>query len=140
MPQITVSDQDARILRELLNAKSWTCAGRPHTDSRKVQGTLYQVEDMLQRVLDQLPGTSRSACEPHVFGGLKASGYSFSGDLKVSGYLCFYSGYLCFYSFFVSSRTKGGPPFGGKVGRFLRRSQVLPEELNLCRSWSGSRQ
>ncbi len=56
MPQITISDQDATILRELLNAKLMDMRREtPHTDSRRFRETLYQVEGMLQRVLDQLP-------------------------------------------------------------------------------------
>ena len=56
MPQITISDQDATILRELLNAKLVDMRREtPHTDSRRFRETLYQVEGMLQRVLDQLP-------------------------------------------------------------------------------------
>jgi hypothetical protein len=56
VPQITVSDQDARILRELLNAKLVDMRREtPHTDSRRFRETLYQVEETLQRVLDQLP-------------------------------------------------------------------------------------
>jgi hypothetical protein len=56
VPQITISDQDATILRELLNAKLVDMRREtPHTDSRRFRETLYQVEGMLQRVLDQLP-------------------------------------------------------------------------------------
>lgn len=56
MPQITISDHDARILRDLLNAKLVDMRREtPHTDSRRFRETLYQVEETLQRVLDQLP-------------------------------------------------------------------------------------
>jgi hypothetical protein len=56
VPQITISDQDARILRDLLNAKLVDMRREtPHTDSRSFRETLYQVEETLQRVLDQLP-------------------------------------------------------------------------------------
>jgi hypothetical protein len=56
VPQITVSDQDARILRELLKAKLVDMRREtPHTDSRSFRETLYEVEGTLQRVLDQLP-------------------------------------------------------------------------------------
>lgn len=56
MPQITISDQDARILRDLLNAKLVDMRREtPHTDSRRFRETLYQVEETLQRVLEQLP-------------------------------------------------------------------------------------
>ena len=56
MPQIAVSDQDATILRELLNAKLVDLRREiSHTDSPRFRETLYQVEGMLQRVLDQLP-------------------------------------------------------------------------------------
>jgi hypothetical protein len=56
VPQITVSDQDARILRQLLNAKLVDMRREtPHTDSRSFRETLYEVEETLQRVLDQLP-------------------------------------------------------------------------------------
>jgi hypothetical protein len=56
VPQITVSDQDASILRELLNAKLVDLRRETsHTDSPRFRETLYQVEGTLQRVLDQLP-------------------------------------------------------------------------------------
>ena len=56
MPQITISDQDASILRELLKAKLVDMRREtPHTDSRRFREELYQVEETLQRVLDQLP-------------------------------------------------------------------------------------
>jgi hypothetical protein len=56
VPQITVSDQDANILRELLNAKLVDLRRETsHTDSPRFRETLYQVEATLQRVLDQLP-------------------------------------------------------------------------------------
>ena len=56
MPQITISDQDANILRELLNAKLVDLRRETsHTDSPRFRATLYQVEATLQRVLDQLP-------------------------------------------------------------------------------------
>ena len=56
MPQITVSDQDASILRELLEAKLVDLRRETsHTDSPRFRETLYQVEGTLQRVLDQLP-------------------------------------------------------------------------------------
>jgi hypothetical protein len=56
VPQITVSDQDARILRELLKAKLVDMRREtPHTDSRSFRETLYEVEETLQRMLDQLP-------------------------------------------------------------------------------------
>jgi hypothetical protein len=56
VPQIAVSDQDATILRELLNAKLVDLRREiSHTDSPRFRETLYQVEVMLQRVLDQLP-------------------------------------------------------------------------------------
>ncbi|MET0211643.1 MAG: hypothetical protein ABW292_01515 [Vicinamibacterales bacterium] len=56
MPQITISDQDASILRELLKAKLVDMRREtPHTDSRRFREGLYQVEETLQRVLDQLP-------------------------------------------------------------------------------------
>ena len=56
MPQLTISDQDASILRELLNAKLVDMRREtPHTDSRSFRETLYEVEATLQRLLDQLP-------------------------------------------------------------------------------------
>jgi hypothetical protein len=56
VPQIAVSEQDATILRELLNAKLVDLRREiSHTDSPRFRETLYQVEGMLQRVLDQLP-------------------------------------------------------------------------------------
>ena len=56
MPQLNISDQDASILRQLLNAKLVDLRREtPHTDSRSFRETLYEVEATLQRVLDQLP-------------------------------------------------------------------------------------
>lgn len=56
MPQLNISDQDASILRELLNAKLVDLRRETsHTDSPRFRATLYQVEATLQRVLDQLP-------------------------------------------------------------------------------------
>jgi hypothetical protein len=56
VPQLNISDQDASILRELLNAKLVDMRREtPHTDSRSFRETLYEVEATLQRVLDQLP-------------------------------------------------------------------------------------
>jgi hypothetical protein len=56
VPQITISDQDASILRELLEAKLVDLRREEsHTDSPRFRETLYQVEGTLQRVLDQLP-------------------------------------------------------------------------------------
>jgi hypothetical protein len=56
VPQLTISDQDASILRELLNAKLVDLRREEsHTDSPRFRETLYRVEATLQRVLDQLP-------------------------------------------------------------------------------------
>ena len=65
MPQITVSDQDASILRELLEAKLVDLRRETsHTDSPRFRETLYQVEGTLQRVLDQLPKDLAVGSEP----------------------------------------------------------------------------
>jgi hypothetical protein len=56
MPQISLSDGDAGILRELLDAKLVELHREiSHTDSPRFRDTLYQVEGMLQRLLAQLP-------------------------------------------------------------------------------------
>ena len=56
MPQITLSDHDASIVRELIKAKLVELLREtPHTDSPRFRATLYEVEATLQRVLDQLP-------------------------------------------------------------------------------------
>ena len=56
MPQISLSDGDAGILREFLEAKLVELRREiARTDSHRFRDTLYQVEGMLQRVLAQLP-------------------------------------------------------------------------------------
>jgi hypothetical protein len=60
-PQQTLSmtDADANILKEVLDAKLVELRREiSHTDSRRFRDTLYQVEGMLQRVLEQLPTTA----------------------------------------------------------------------------------
>ncbi|HEY5617467.1 MAG TPA: hypothetical protein VIK60_05945 [Vicinamibacterales bacterium] len=56
MPQISLSDKDAIMLRELLDAKLVELRREiSHTDSPRFRDTLYEVEGMLGRVLAQLP-------------------------------------------------------------------------------------
>ena len=58
MPQLTISDKDAGILRELLAAKLVDLRREiSHTDSSRFRGTLHEVEGMLERLLEQLPKT-----------------------------------------------------------------------------------
>jgi hypothetical protein len=59
--QISLSEEDAAIVRETLEAKLIEL-GREisHTDSPRFRDTLYQLEGALQRLLSQLsPGGSR---------------------------------------------------------------------------------
>jgi len=54
--QISVSEQDAAILREILDAKLLDLRREvSHTDSRDFRVTLHRVEGMLERLLAQLP-------------------------------------------------------------------------------------
>jgi hypothetical protein len=56
VPQISISDKDASILQELLDAKLVELRREiSHTDSPRFRDTLYEVEGTLQRVLAQLP-------------------------------------------------------------------------------------
>ncbi|MGH9255964.1 MAG: hypothetical protein ACRD3C_15505 [Vicinamibacterales bacterium] len=56
MPQISMSDKDASMLRELLAARLVELRREiSHTDSPRFRDTLYEVEAVLLRVLDQLP-------------------------------------------------------------------------------------
>jgi hypothetical protein len=59
MPQISISDADAAILREVLEAKLVDLLREiSHTDSPRFRHTLEDVEAMLQRVLPQLPAAT----------------------------------------------------------------------------------
>ena len=59
MPQLSISDGDAVILREVLEAKLIDLRREiSHTDSRRFRHTLEDVEAMLQRLLPQLPGAT----------------------------------------------------------------------------------
>jgi hypothetical protein len=54
--QLSLSEQDAAILRELLDAKLIDLRREiSHTDSPRFRHTLEDVEAMLQRLLPQLP-------------------------------------------------------------------------------------
>ena len=56
MPQITISDRDGDILREVLDAKLIELRREiSHTDSPRFRQTLNEVEAMLERVIPQLP-------------------------------------------------------------------------------------
>jgi hypothetical protein len=56
MPQIALSDEDAGILREVLDAKLIDLRREiSHTDSPRFRHKLEEVEAMLQRLLAQLP-------------------------------------------------------------------------------------
>jgi hypothetical protein len=56
---LSMTDADANILKEVLDAKLVELRREiSHTDSRRFRDTLYQVEGMLQRVLEQLPTTA----------------------------------------------------------------------------------
>jgi hypothetical protein len=60
MPQISISDTDAEILREMLEAKLIDLRREiSHTDSPRFRHTLEDVEAMLQRLLPQLAGATR---------------------------------------------------------------------------------
>jgi hypothetical protein len=56
---LSITDADAKILKEVLSAKLVEL-GREisHTDSPRFRDTLYQVEGVLQRVIGQLPSTA----------------------------------------------------------------------------------
>lgn len=56
MSQISISDQDGDILREVLDAKLIELRREiSHTDSPRFRKTLNEVEAMLERVIPQLP-------------------------------------------------------------------------------------
>jgi hypothetical protein len=57
--QVSISDEDADILREVLDAKLRDLRLEiSHTDSPRFRETLYRIEGMLQRLLNQLPRPS----------------------------------------------------------------------------------
>lgn len=59
MVQISISEQDAGILRETLDAKLLELKREiSHTDSPRFRDTLYQLEGAVERVLAQLPDTA----------------------------------------------------------------------------------
>jgi hypothetical protein len=61
VPEISLSEQDAAILRELLDAKLLDLRREvSHTDSRDFRATLHQVEAMLERLLAQLPKSAHA--------------------------------------------------------------------------------
>lgn len=56
MVAISITEPDAAVLRELLNAKLVDLRREiSHTDSPRFRDKLYEVETVLTRVLDQLP-------------------------------------------------------------------------------------
>jgi hypothetical protein len=56
MVAISITETDASILREVLDAKLVDLRREiSHTDSPRFRDTLYQVEGALQRMLAQLP-------------------------------------------------------------------------------------
>jgi hypothetical protein len=61
MAQISISEPDASILREVLEAKLVDLRREiSHTDSPRFRDTLYQVEGMLQRVIAELSRAAQS--------------------------------------------------------------------------------
>jgi hypothetical protein len=61
MLQLSMTDEDAGILREVLDAKLVELRREIfHTDSRRFRETLHRLEDMLTRLLAQLPQTSQT--------------------------------------------------------------------------------
>ena len=61
MLQVSMIDEDAGMLRELLAAKLVELRRESsHTDSRRFRETLHQLEGMLTRLLAQLPQTSQT--------------------------------------------------------------------------------
>ena len=56
MPEISMSEQDARVLRETLEAKLIELRREiSHTDSPRFRDTLYEVDGALERLINQLP-------------------------------------------------------------------------------------
>ena len=61
MLQISLSEQDAAMLREILDSKLLDLRREvSHTDSRDFRVTLHQVESMLERLLAQLPKAAQT--------------------------------------------------------------------------------
>jgi hypothetical protein len=59
--QISISEQDASILSEVIEAKLVDLRREiSHTDSPRFRETLYQVEGMLRRLTVQLPTSTRT--------------------------------------------------------------------------------
>jgi hypothetical protein len=59
MLQLSMIDEDAGMLREVLDAKLVELRREiSHTDSRRFRETLHRLEGMLTRLLAQLPQTS----------------------------------------------------------------------------------
>ena len=55
--QISLSEEDAAILQQVLDAKQTDLRREiSHTDSPRFRNTLYQVDAMLDRLLPQLSG------------------------------------------------------------------------------------
>jgi hypothetical protein len=62
VPEISLTEQDAAMLREILDAKLLDLRREvSHTDSRDFRVTLHQVEAMVERVLAQLPRGAQRA-------------------------------------------------------------------------------
>lgn len=62
MPEISLTEQDAAMLREILDAKLLDLRREvSHTDSRDFRVTLHQVEAMVERMLAQLPRGAQRA-------------------------------------------------------------------------------
>ena len=58
MTTISITDTDAAIVREVLDAKLIDLRREiSHTDSPRFRETLYEVEGALQRLLAQIPAT-----------------------------------------------------------------------------------
>ena len=56
---LSITDADANILKVVLDAKLVELRREiSHTDSPRFRDTLYQMEGVLQRVLEQLPTTA----------------------------------------------------------------------------------
>jgi hypothetical protein len=62
MPEISLSEQDARILREMLEAKLTELRREiSHTDSPRFRDALYEVDGALERLINQLPSPPAAA-------------------------------------------------------------------------------
>ena len=62
MPDISITEQDAWVLRETLEAKLIDLRREiSHTDSPRFRETLYEVEGALSRLINQLPNPPASA-------------------------------------------------------------------------------